>query len=115
MDAKTVANTIIKQMGGLGKMSAMVSANGLVFGTEENGDCFVQFSFKGSRKINKCKVILNWDDTYTMEFWKISLRAKNPANMCVKKSDASGLYWDMLKPEFERVTGLYLSLGTMGN
>ena len=97
----TVATTIINQMGGFGKLRAMVGANGFVGDSNS-----VQFSFKGSRKFNKCRIILNANDTYTFELWKYNKRTLDMK----KVYEIDNLYWDMLKPVFESETGLYLSL-----
>ena len=97
----TVANTILKQMGGAGKLSAMVSAHDFV-GDKDS----LQFGFKGSRKANKCRVILDPTDTYTLEFWKYNKRTFDIQQV----GSFEGLYADMLKPVFESETGLYLSL-----
>jgi hypothetical protein len=96
-----LAQTIINQMGGTGRLSAMIGANNFV--TTENG---VQFSFKGSRKANRCTVTLDASDTYTMKLYKVNARTFD-FSMTAEHED---LYWDMLKPVFERETGLYLSL-----
>lgn len=97
----TVANTIIRQMGGMGKLRAMVSASNFV-----GDDNSVQFKFKGSRKFNICKVTLNALDLYTFELYHFNSRTYE----LKKKYELENVYWDMLKPVFEKETGLYLSL-----
>lgn len=94
-----VADTIIKQMGGYGKLSAMVGAKH--FTVNESG---VGFRFSLCRKANHLKVILNGDDTYTMQFYKMGKYDFKMVN------EVDGVYWEMLKPIFEKYTGLYLSL-----
>ncbi len=96
-----VAQTIIDQMGGLGKLQAMVGATNFLA-----GDNSVSFQFKGCRKAKKCKVTLLPTDLYKMEIGKMNPRTFD----WVELYNESGLYFDMLKPEFERATGLYLSL-----
>ena len=98
-----IAKVIVRQLGGLGKLSAMV--NGRQFLILEAG---VQFTFSGKRGMNKCVVKLTPADTYDMEFWYIT------SAKCVKKEEFKGIYNDMLIDLFETTTGLYLSLGTMG-
>ena len=93
-----VANTILAQLGG---NKAKVMAGMYDFVSLEPG---VQFSFKGSRKANKCRIILDPNDTYTFELWKITKLA------FTKVYDLSGVYCDMLIDLFESETGLYLSL-----
>ena len=95
-----VAETIIRQMGGFGKLTAMIGASD--FAADETS---VQFSFKGCRKANKCRVTLLADDTYRCELFRFD----RSFNMHTVYSQ-DGLYWDMLKPVFESETGLYLSL-----
>ena len=95
-----VANTILFQMGGRGKISAMTGAEFSI----SSSDLGVSFRFKMFTKANHCKITLNWDDTYTMTFTKI----KKFDFVTVK--EISGLYHDMLKHTFEEFTGLRLSL-----
>jgi len=104
-EREQIAKTIIAQMGGTGKLSAMV--NGRQYLILEAG---VQFTFSGKRGMNKCVVKLTPADTYDMEFWYINARTAK----CVKKAEFKGVYNDMLIDLFETTTGLYLSLGTMG-
>lgn len=101
MSDLTVANTIIQQMGGFGKLSAMVDANTFV-----GSDNSVQFKFKGSCKANICKVTLDQMDTYTFQLYKFNNRTFD----CPKVYEIEGAYCDMLISLFESETGLYLSL-----
>ena len=109
-ERKQIAATIISQMGGMGKISAMV--NGRDWCALEDGG--LQFTFSGKRGVNKCLVHLDADDTYTMEFWYCKLNKKTYKYRNIIKAEFDGLYNDMLIPTFEQFTGLYLSLGTMG-
>ena len=100
-----IAQTIISQMGGFGKLGAMVGANTYI--ALEGG---VQFNFKGSRSMNRCRVILDrGSDTYRFELWRIWNSTKKGPQADLKYS-LYGVYCDMLKPVFEQETGLYLSL-----
>jgi len=103
MEQMQIAKTIIEQMGGFGRLGAMV--NGRDYMARDAG---VQFSFSGKRGMNKCVVDLDFaTDTYSMEFWFFNKRTGE----CGRVGDrAEGLYCDMLKPYFEQRTGLYLSL-----
>lgn len=99
MTNQMIAKIIIEQMGGFGKLGAMI--NGRNYIAIENG---VQFDFSGVRKANKCVVTLNAMDTYEFELWKITKKI-------FKKIYAlSDVYCDMLISVFEDETGLYLSL-----
>jgi len=94
-----VAETILQQLGGTGALLAMVGAHDFV-----GDDHGVQFAFRGSRKANKCRIILTADDLYTVEFWRI--RGLD----YVQVYEQDGLYADVLRTVFERETGLRLSL-----
>jgi hypothetical protein len=104
-ERKVIAQTIIAQMGGLGKLEAMVNGRQYLI-----LDAGVQFTFSGKRGMNKCVVKLTPADTYDMEFWYINARK----GTAVKKEEYKDVYYDMLIDLFEKTTGLYLSLGTMG-
>ena len=102
MSDLTVAHTIIQQMGGFGKLKAMVGAYDFT-----GSDKSVQFSFKGSRKANKCRVVYDYgDDLYIFELWKYNKRTFEIKQVYELK----GAYCDMLISLFESETGLYLSL-----
>ncbi len=96
-----VAQTIIDQMGGLGKLRAMVGATNFLA-----SDNSVSFQFKGCRKAKKCIVTLLPSDTYQMQLGKLDPKTFDWVELYNEK----GLYNDMLKPVFESQTGLYLSL-----
>lgn len=97
-----VAATIARQLGGTGRISAMVGA----FNMLDHGDAF-SFRFKGSRALNYCKIELDAaTDTYTVTFGKVrryELTAVQTFPM---------VYAAQLRGLFESTTGLYLSLGT---
>lgn len=90
-----VARTIANQMGGTGRLSAMLGANQFV--AIENG---LQFRYKMDRQANTCQIILDASDTYTMKFWKCS------AKTCKEVASMSGLFFDQLQEVFTRQTGL---------
>jgi len=95
-----VAQTIIAQMGGTRRLSLMVGAS--LFAGDDSS---VMFSFKGSRKVNKCRVTLDASDTYTVAFLKFS-----PSKLtCPVVEEISGVDAEMLVDIFESRTGLYLS------
>lgn len=93
---------MMEQLGGH-KMRVMTGATG--FMTE--GDNILRFSFKGNVKTgNKCRLILEADDTYTMEFYAWNRRSLD----CKKVAAFDGLFnWD-LKRVFTQQTGLYVTL-----
>ena len=94
-----IATTICDQLGGMGKLQAMINARDFMI--LKPG---AQFRFSGCRKANVVKIKLEDDDTYTVDFWK-----------------GSGIGWDQvetiervhaaqLKETIEGSTGLALSL-----
>ena len=102
MPDKTPGQIIIDQMGGMGKLTAMVGA--YMFVDLGNG---IKFKFKGSRKSNLCQVIYDSDtDLYTFELWHIG---QYPSDY-KKVYNMGGVYSGMLIELFEDKTGLYLSL-----
>lgn len=95
-----VAGTILQQLGGP-KIGFMLGTK--KFYSEESG---LIFSFKGNRKMNKCRITLTWDDLYTMDFFLV----RAPFTDIDPVETHEGLYYDMLVDVFEGATGLYLSL-----
>ena len=96
-----VATTICEQIGGTGKLRAMIGADNWL--ADSNS---LMFSFKGCRKMNKCRITLDANDTYTIELFKFS-----PSKLtCDVKEVSHGVYFDQLIPVIEKFTGLYLSM-----
>ena len=106
-----VANTILAQMGGTRRLSAMIGIYHVLYAKPEDngseiakGPC-VTFKFKGNRKMNFCRITLDEGmDEYVMEISKIY------KNDLLPRFDSEMLQWDDLVSTFERATGLYLSL-----
>jgi hypothetical protein len=97
-----IAQTIIHQLGGSGKLKAMVNARGFI--ALKSG---FQFKFSGSRKANGCKIIYNsGSDLYTFELWQIYPNS----NRFKKVYSLTDVYFDILIELFESYTGLYLHL-----
>jgi hypothetical protein len=96
---REVGLTILYQLGGLGRLSAMIGINNVA--VLENG---VRFKFKGCRNINCLEVILDPSDTYSLTFYK--LRKFD----WVVVEELEHVYADMLQDVFESVTGLRLTL-----
>lgn len=93
------AKIIIQQLGGFGKLKAMVGANTFIKDGENN----IQFRFKGSSKANYVSVTLNDKDLYDMAFCKVGrINVKN-------KKHFNDIYNDKLVEIFENHTGLYLT------
>lgn len=107
-DAKAVSAIILAQLGGAGRVSAMLGRPTMGYGTSPEGP-YLSIKFASPhRGPNYCKITLTPADTYTVEFGKVVKYDVKPVGTY------HDVYADALKPLFERVTGLYLSLGTMG-
>jgi len=101
-----IANTIIRQMGGGGKLKAMTGAKDML--ALESG---VQFKFMLSKTANKVIIDYTPDDLYNMTFYKVGRLNKKTWDIPAKEiAKFEGIYNDQLKPIFEETTGLYLSL-----
>lgn len=96
-----VANTILAQLGGTGKLTAMIGARQFV--AIENG---VQFSFQGCRIANKASITLNNLDLYDLKLFKYHQRSGE----CLLVTSDKYLYADALPRTFTSITGLDLSL-----
>lgn len=96
----SVAKTILLQLGG-NKFKAMTGATNFM----DCGDA-LQFSFKGCRKTNKCKVTLNGSDLYNVQFFKFNRKTFD----CPEVVSHSDIYNDQLQSIFAEVTGLYTHL-----
>jgi hypothetical protein len=94
-----IANTILKQLGGTGRLNAMTGAKNFV--AIENG---VQFKIgRNSKSINTVIIRLNGRDLYDVEFGRTR---KYEFKVVNRIEDA---YNDMLKDLFESNTGMYLT------
>ena len=98
--AQEIASTIIMQMGGQGRLSAMVGANNYTFDDKTKT---LSFRFKGSKVANHIAITLNGSDLYDVKLSKIW------GQKITVKKEISDAYDDMLKPFFEDSTGLYLT------
>jgi hypothetical protein len=100
-----VANTILQQLGGAGRIKAMTGAKmfvglhssmtGLIDG--------VAFRFPNKAGANHVTIKLTAQDDYTVTFSRIS------GGKITEVETAEMVYAEDLKQLFERVTGLYLS------
>lgn len=99
-----IADTILRQMGGSGRLVAMVGMHTPMTITPDLG---VIFSFRGSRKANKCRVTYSpIEDLYTFELLKYTqVRYAH----CPVVFRTERVFFDMLQGMFEQETGLYLS------
>ena len=100
----TTAHEIIRQMGGAARLKMFVGTK--QFSAQEPGENdrgAVSFRFKGSRKFNHLKVVLDFSDTYTLTFSRLSRLGD-----VTKQKEFSMIYCDQLVELFENTTELYL-------
>lgn len=95
------AITILKQLGGVGKLKMMTGAYNFL--AHDHGVSF-RFKNKGKR-VNAISVTLNSMDLYHVTFENV-----RGINMNVVK-EYKDVYFDQLIPIFEETTGLYLTFG----
>lgn len=106
------AQTILDQIGGdtLAYVGALGREKEWVYGYEHprdatSRDVFVQFPVKGSKiqRGGKIKVIYNYEpDTYTVELWRLNMRAKEPMK---RLEHAEGVGVENLRSVIEGYTG----------
>lgn len=105
-DYQQVANTIAQQFGGTGRLKAMLGAKN--FSSHRDGLGALSFKFPSPHKgPNYCKITLDRNDTYSVEFGRI--RGGKKLTYTIVKT-FKGVYFDQLKEIFEKTTGLYISL-----
>lgn len=102
-DTKDISSTIFSQLGGQGKLKAMLGAKDFAYDSK-NGDVMFKFTAKADKGINYIKVHLNGNDLYDIEFKKV--RNLN-ADVITKEED---IYAEDLKKTIENVLKLRLSL-----
>ena len=99
---KEIAQTILNQIGGINRLVAFTGAYNFV--AINNG---VSFRIKNP-KANYIKITLNGKDLYDLEVGRIR---GTDYKVVGEQSD---LYYDMLKSEIEKFTGMYLSFAKGG-
>lgn len=101
-----ISQTILTQMGGYGRLSAMIGIYNLL--TTDDPEPGLVFMFKGSRVANKCKVsYLPGPDLYKFELFKYTPVRYSHCPCVYQLTD---VYADMFIDVFEQETGLYLTL-----
>ena len=101
--ATTALNQLTNSNNGTSRLSAMIGAKNFAR-SEKDYTIGFKFAAKAKNKANYCRIKLNASDLYDIEF--INIRGVNVKTV----STRSDLYADMLKSTFESETGLYLSL-----
>lgn len=96
-----IANTILDQLGGTGRLVAMTGAKHIL--VDGHGVSF-KFPNRAAGRPNHCKITLDGSDTYTVTFGRVvKFELRQP-------STVEGIYADQLVELFENATGLALSL-----
>lgn len=98
-----IAQVIFSQIGGNHAM-AMIGGKNVFAVDEKDGALSFMFKAENVKKINYCKVVLDFDDTYTVEFgrkWGSTYKVIDTK---------SNVYCDELMNMFEEVTNVLLSL-----
>jgi hypothetical protein len=98
-----IAQTILQQLGG-SRFTSMTGARS--YTSIEKGLMFQLPARFAKNGINKVRIYLTPQDTYTVEFWKIGPKLK-----LSHISTHEDVYADSLRELFESQTGLYLTLG----
>ena len=101
--AQITLNQLTNSNNGISRLVAMIGASHFL---RDEAKYTVSFKFaaKAKNKANYCQIKLNASDLYDVEFVNIrGVKAKTV-------STHNDLYADMLKSTFETETGLYLSL-----
>lgn len=99
MDNKQIANTILQQLGGSGRVSSMLGAKN--FAAIESGLQF-RWAAKAKNKANFINIKLNGNDLYDITF--IRVYGLNLTEI----SEHNDVYAEDLISLFETQTGLYL-------
>ena len=97
----TVAETILQQLGGAGRLRAMIGAKYFI---DHGGALSFKFPNRQRSRGNYVKITLTPEDYYDMEFGQLMKHAVKPVKAY------RGIMWDQLIEVFEQQTGLYLRL-----
>jgi len=107
-EALQIAETVFAQMGGKGRLAAMVGANSFSYDARDERRTVASFQFKGSRKANVCRVAYDHaSDTYGFYLVKFSPKSLKFTPVVALDRD---VYAEDLVRLFEQSTGLYLTL-----
>tara|TARA_B100000927_G_C16471836_1_gene471892 strand:- start:2620 stop:3258 length:639 start_codon:yes stop_codon:yes gene_type:complete len=102
--ANQVASTIVRQLGGGGRLVSMIGLRQMI--NQDNGVTLVFPLFKHKGAVNRVRITLNGKDLYDMEF--IRVRGKS-----VKTVRTFNDVWGMdLIEKFEEGTGLLLKISS---
>ena len=86
----------------------MMGAKNLGFSTDDKGRPTLSWKVgRNAKSVTHVSIALNADDTYSVEFIRVNMRAKEMRKVI---SEALRIYVDMLHASIEHGTGLALSL-----
>ena len=107
-NAQNIAETTLNQLGGVGKLTAMIGAENFRFSEDPNGESVeLGFSFKGCKAANTCTILYDAaNDYYSVDLLKFSKKTFQYQNVF----STWGVEGSQLIELFENKTGLYLSL-----
>jgi len=96
------AQVVIQQMGGAGKLQAMIGAKNFIQSQKDN---YLQFQYMtgAKNKANRLRITLNAKDLYDVEFFVVRKGEK------IVKEAFEDVWNDQLIKLFEDSTSLYLS------
>lgn len=100
-----VANTILAQLGGMGKLRAMIGAHSFTFGMDR---LTFKMKARAHNGIVAVSVILVPWDVYTVEFW--AWKTRNGMKNFERVGCVDDVLCDRLRSVIETMTGLKLSL-----
>ncbi len=108
------AQTILQQLG-VNKFVVMTGSKNFLYAERSetvNNEWLRMDLTRNKAGVNRLKITLDANDTYTMHFYKQVI--KNYVDVVITKEQTfEGIYCDQLQEIFTQVTGLYTSLGTM--
>ena len=95
-----IAETIVKQLGGAGKLQMFIGLKQVL--TEGNGVTLVFPKPKHAGAVNRVRITLNGKDLYDMEF----IRTRGKTVKVVSQFD--DVFAEDIRDRFEEGTGLYI-------
>jgi hypothetical protein len=101
-----VHEIILQQLGG-NKFLAMTGSKNLTYSSVENNYLQMRLT-RNMSGANFLKITLNASDTYTLKFFKVTIKDYMP--IISKEQTFEDIYCDQLQEIFTKVTGLYTKL-----
>ena len=102
---KEISDTIIKQLGGMNKINAMIGVKHVTYGRQATNIRFkARAKNRQGKTINQITIRLQPSDEYTIEFLRVR------AGKTTEIETLKDVPVQNLKSAIEKTTGLYLSL-----